>query len=438
MIDKKINKKNFLNYINQIAEKYSFTNEKVSEFLQDAFKNNFLKEYSDNSIGIKIDLSKGNILMWRNLEVVTDDFYYGKGLEDDEIIVTLSAAKSIPGYSTSKLKIGDMVKKPIEIEDFDLRLVKNIMSHFQKLTIEEMNKQVYYDWLKYKGQVLEGVVEKIIENKDQTPKEIIVSLIGENGMTTKAVILKYDLVQVDYQNGFKVYENLIIGNHYYFFVKDVLENSISCPVLLSRTNPEIVKFLMQKHIPEMEEGLIEVKGMARIAGTKTKIFVSSNKKNLDPVGCCIGPKGRRLKIVSNQLLNEKIDVILWHDDPVKNVINAFVPGKILGYRIDGEMEITLIATLENLLSAIGKKGVNAKLVYILTGWKTILKTIQEAKDEKIEYIAVDNYKNTNSENVSNRIFEMHYMKNEEALSRFHNKRKENTTNAKVNVDDPKR
>lgn len=127
---------------------------------------------------------------------------------------------------------------------------------------------------------------------------------------------------------------------------------------------------MKQQIPEIAEGIVEVVNVARIAGVKSKVFVRSKKNEVDPIGACLGPKIKRLKAISNLLVNEKIDIILYSDHEIKNIVNALIPGKIIGYEIlDLEKKYILLITdnHENFSAAIGRKGLNVKLASLLTG-----------------------------------------------------------------------
>ncbi|GCE63944.1 NusA N-terminal domain-containing protein [Candidatus Mycoplasma haematohominis] len=426
MLIKKKGGQALIGLVESVAEKNKLTPEIVANLLAQALKTAFLKEYPDNVVDVVVDLEKSRIEIWRELMVVTDEFYKTDGFEDAETLIPISKVNTLPKTSKnpSRPKIGDLVYKEVDMNQFDGKITTNIQIFFKKLTENEVSRVTCQKWIQYQGTVLEGTVEEILENKDdRSLKKIIVSMIAPDGSTAKGVITKADLVWFDV-HGNRVYENLSLGQTYLFYIKEVSEINVHFPIILSRTDAEIVKYLMTKHISEISEGLVEIKGIARIAGQKSKVLVSSNSKNIDPVGCCIGPKGKRLKVISSELMNEKIDVILWSEDPVQNVINSFVTGKIIGYRLEPEPNtITLIATLDNLLACIGKRGTNTKLVYMLTNWKINMKTIQEAKDENIDYVSVDDSKFVGSNKISERIFKMHFKKSEDILNDYYSEDK---------------
>ncbi|AFO51708.1 antitermination factor NusA [Candidatus Mycoplasma haematolamae str. Purdue] len=406
-----INQKYFIDSITRLSKECSLEKERISEFLEESFRFVFSREYSDSQVQVKIDTEKCKIEMWKELKVVSDSYYYGEGMEDSESLIPLKKANS---KKEKKYKEGDIYSETIHLDKLETKIVKNILFHFQKLTLEAMNKKIYDKWIQRKGEVCEGMVEKVFETKEKLPKEAIVSLIDPNDEhdNTRGVVHRIDFVQTLSANGYRIYETLMPGKIYHFQIKDVLDDTSGCPIQLSRTSPEIVRYLMTKHISELHDGLVEIKAIARISGIKSKVLVTTKNNNIDPVGCCIGPKGNRLKIVSSQLLNERIDVILWNSDPIKNIVNSFAGAQILGYKImeDEENSILLVATLENLLLAIGRRGVNVKLASLLTGWKIIIKTIQEAKEMRINYLPIDETWDNKASDVSGRIYKLHKFK----------------------------
>lgn len=431
---KKQGDRSLLTLVTDVAEKYHLSVESVTDLLAQTFENAFLKEFPDNKVEVVIDLKKSKIEIWRQLQVVTDEFFKGEGFEDEETLIPVSKLDTLRPFkkNPSKPKVGDFVYKEVDIEDFDSKLTTNIQIFFKKLTQAENSRVICQKWLPMQGKVIEGTVEEIIENKDDgSVMKIIVSMsLPEDGSVARGIILRSDLVWCDGPNGSRVYENMTLGNVYLFYIKEVSEMSARFPISLSRTDPAIVKYLMAKHISEIDSDLVEIKAISRIAGVKTKVLVHAKNANIDPVGCCIGPKGKRLKIISGELMNEKIDVILWREDPIQNIINSFVTGKIIGYKVDENMEnsITLVATVDNLLSCIGRRGSNIKLVYMLTGWKINLKTIQEAKDEGLEYVSIDDDKFVSSNKISERMYKMHFKKTDVPLTEQYFSKKRSIAN----------
>ena len=146
-------------------------------------------------------------------------------------------------------------------------------------------------------------------------------------------------------------------------------------IVVSRTHPDLIRRLFEIEVPEIYDGLVEVKSIAREPGVRSKVAVFSRERNLDPVGACVGPKGSRVRMVVEELRNERVDVIQWSDDPAKYVANALSPAKVLSVSIDEENHYATVVVSDDQLSlAIGKEGQNARLAARLTGWHIDIKS----------------------------------------------------------------
>lgn len=396
-----------LSSINDVAKKHNLTTDEVALILADAFKKVFLKEFPNNQIQVEINLRNGSINMWRYIKVVSDEFFYGEGDEDDETLIPLSQAQKISENALIKLKLNNYIRTKIDIDDFEKKSVRAILSIFNQLIIETVNKKISNKWIKYKNTVIYGKVEKIDQVKNGDMKGAVVILTNDDNETTQAYITKYEMIQTTDRFNNRIYETLNPGNTYLFYIKEVHEFSAGWPVNLTRTHFEIVKYLMKQNISEIADGTVEIKNIARIAGAKTKVLITSNDKTIDPIGACVGPRGQRLKAISNQILDEKIDIIEWDPDPIKTIVNAVIPGKVLGYSVVGEKDIILVTNEESYLAIIGKKGINIKLISMLSGWNIDVKTINQVRDERIKFEPVDDYATSGKTRVSDKIYQKH-------------------------------
>ena len=167
------------------------------------------------------------------------------------------------------------------------------------------------------------------------------------------------------------------------YVVDVQKNSKGVPqMMISRTHPGFVKRLFELEIPEIYEGLIEIKNIVREAGSRTKIAVYSKDMNIDPVGSCVGPRGIRIQNILNELKEEKIDVVEWSEDPVQYIASALSPASVLAVDVNPEEMTSKVVVPDSQLSlAIGKDGQNARLAAKLTGWKIDIKSESQIKGE---------------------------------------------------------
>ena len=170
------------------------------------------------------------------------------------------------------------------------------------------------------------------------------------------------------------------------FVLNVKETNRLPQVIVSHAHPEIVKELFELEVPEIEDGIVEIKSIAREAGFRTKIAVWSNDPEVDSVGACIGPRGSRIQTIVGELKNEKIDIVRWSPDPVEYIVNAISPARVVSVDImtdDEETKDALVVVPDDQLSlAIGREGQNVRLAHRLTGWKIDIKSVSQMEDEE--------------------------------------------------------
>jgi transcription termination/antitermination protein NusA len=166
------------------------------------------------------------------------------------------------------------------------------------------------------------------------------------------------------------------------YIVEVRRTSKGPQIVVSRTHPELLKKLFEMEVPEVAEGMVEIKAVAREPGHRSKIAVASNEPGVDPVGACVGAKGSRVRMVVNELRGEKIDVVEWSDDPSRFVAKALAPASVKEVRIDPDTQTALVIVPDYQLSlAIGKEGQNARLAARLTGWRIDIKSESQAAEE---------------------------------------------------------
>jgi N utilization substance protein A len=168
------------------------------------------------------------------------------------------------------------------------------------------------------------------------------------------------------------------------YITEVRKGTKGPQIVVSRSHPGLLKALFALEVPEIEEGIVEIKAVSREPGHRSKIAVSSNEPGVDPVGACVGPKGSRVRMVVNELRGEKIDVVPWSADPAELVANALQPAKVKEVRIDPETQTALVVVPDYQLSlAIGKEGQNARLAARLTGWRIDIKSESQANGDAV-------------------------------------------------------
>jgi len=173
------------------------------------------------------------------------------------------------------------------------------------------------------------------------------------------------------------------GQRMKFYLVSVNTTSKGPEIIVSRSHPDMVKRLFTQEVPEIESGAIEIKAIGREAGSRTKIAVNSNQKNIDPIGSCVGQRGSRVQTIINELGGEKVDIVEYNEDPVKFIINALSPAKIISVKLKHQEKSAIAEVREDQLSlAIGKGGQNVRLSARLTGWK--IDIVSEGQKEPVK------------------------------------------------------
>jgi N utilization substance protein A len=180
------------------------------------------------------------------------------------------------------------------------------------------------------------------------------------------------------------------NEHYYrgqrlkFYLLDIAQGGKEPQIIVSRSHPNLLRCLFELEIPEIHNGIVELKAIAREAGHRSKVAVATTQENVDPVGCCLGPRGIRLQSIINELKGEKIDVIQWHADPGVFISNALSPAQVASIKIDEERKSAIVVVPDKQLSlAIGKEGQNARLAAKLTGWRIDIKSVSAIEAERV-------------------------------------------------------
>ena len=321
----------------------------IETALLTAYKRNF---NSQENVKIVIDEEKASIKVYSLREVVEEVF-------DPAIEIELSDARKID----KKANLGDIVEVEITPANFgriSAQTAKQVI--VQKLR-EAEREIVFSEYSDRQGEIVSGIVQKVDKNI------VIVDLGRIEGIMT-----------LNEQIPGEVYS---VNDKIKAYVVEVQKNSKGIPqMIISRTHPGFVRRLFELEIPEIYEGLNEIKNIVREPGSRTKIAVYSKDMNIDPVGSCVGPRGIRIQNILNELKDEKIDVVEWSEDPVQYIASALSPATVLAVDIDEENMSSKVVVPDNQLSlAIGKDGQNARLSAKLTGWKIDIKSETQIKGE---------------------------------------------------------
>ena len=274
---------------------------------------------------------------------------------DDVEEISLEDAKNID----KKYEIGDIVQIPVESKSFGRIATQNAKNLILQKIREEERKVIYDQYFEKEKDIVTGIVQRYVG------RNISVNLGKVDAMLTENEQVKGEVFQPTER--IKLY------------VVEVKNKTMGPKILVSRTHPELVKRLFEAEVTEVRDGVVEIRSIAREAGSRTKIAVWSNDPDVDPVGACVGMNGARVNTIVNELRGEKIDIINWSDNPGILIENALSPAKVISVMADPDEKTASVIVPDYQLSlAIGKEGQNARLAARLTGYKIDIKSESQA------------------------------------------------------------
>lgn len=335
-----------------VSNEKAVPRDKIFEALESALATATKKKYDgDIEVRVSIDRHTGDFDTFRRWKIVADD----AEMENPYAEISLSAAQ----YDEPELQLGDYVEEQIESIKFDRIttqtakqvIVQKVREAERAMVVEEYEDQV--------GELISGIVKKA------TRDNVILDL----GNNAEAVIFREEMLPR---------EMVRPGDRVRGLLYAVRPESRGAQLFVSRTHPSFLIELFRIEVPEIGEELIEIKGAARDPGLRAKIAVKSNDRRIDPVGACVGMRGARVQAVSGELGGERVDIVLWDDNPAQFVINAMSPAEVASIVMDEEtrtMEIAVEA--DNLAQAIGRNGQNIRLASQLTGWELKIMTVED-------------------------------------------------------------
>ena len=324
--------------------------EAIENSLLTACKNHFGK--ADN-VKVEIDRDTCDFLVYAEKEVVptADD------VEDDCLQISLDDAQKI----SSKASVGDVIHVEIKSKEFGRIATQNAKNVILQKIREEERSVIFNQYFEKERDVVTGIVQRYVG------KNISINLGKADALLTEAEQVKGEV--------FKNNERIKV------YVHEVKNTPKGPRISVSRTHPELVKRLFEAEVTEIKDGTVEIKSIAREAGSRTKIAVWSNNPDVDAVGACVGMNGARVNAIVEELRGEKIDVVNWDENPGNLIQNALSPAKIVAVFADPDEKTAKVVVPDYQLSlAIGKEGQNARLAARLTGYKIDIKSETQAKD----------------------------------------------------------
>ena len=335
----------------------TFMMEKIIQAITTAYKRDH--DGVENVI-VDVDEAHQTLRMFVQKNVVDEEDYVDPINE-----LTLEEAKAI----SAKYEVGDIVNIPVDNTEFGRIAAGNGKQVIIQGLREAERGMIYDEFNSKQHEILTGVVTRIDPNTGNASLRI-----GTGSETTEALLMSGEQVPG---------EELSEGMHVKVYVVDVRRSTRGPQILISRTHPGLVKRLFELEVPEIYDGIVEVRSIAREAGSRTKMAVWSNDENVDPIGACVGPRGQRVANIVEELRGEKIDIIKWSEDPAAFIAAALAPPDVVDVWMADEGKACRCVVPDDQLSlAIGKEGQNARLAARLTGYKIDIKPASYQESEE--------------------------------------------------------
>ena len=321
--------------------------EAIEAALVTAYKRNFNQA---QNVRVDLNLDTGSMIVYSRKDVVEE-------VEDDRLEISLEDAKMInPVY-----EVGDVLEQEVTPRNFGRIAAQTAKQVVIQRVREAERCLIYEEYVDSIDDIMVGTIER------QDQRNIYISL----GKVEAALPVNEQIQGEIYKPQSKVR----------VYITKVERTTKGPQIIVSRTHPGLLRRLFEMEVPEIYDGTVEIKSIAREAGDRSKISVYAHNEEVDPVGSCVGAKGARVQTIVNELNGEKIDIVEWSEDPVVFVANALSPSKVLDVQVNEEEKSTTVVVPDYQLSlAIGKRGQNARLAAKLTGWKIDIKSETDARE----------------------------------------------------------
>ena len=347
--------------IEAISNEKNITKEDVLESLEEALAV-ATKKRSNIEVRVEVDRHTGEFKTFRQWQVIED----GEQFVDDDGTM-FDPELHIYQADANGLNVDEFVEEPMESLEFG-RIAAQVAKQVMIQKVREAERTVVVDnYSERVGEVVMVTVKRVDRGN------VYVDMGGIDGM-----ISKYDLIPN---------ESIRKNDRLRAYIKEVKSTPRGAQIFLSRTATDMMVQLFEMEVPEISEGVIEIKAGARDPGLRSKLAVKAKDKRIDPIGSCIGMRGARVQAVSNELNGERVDIILWDDDPAQFVINAMAPAEVSSIVVDEDKRSMDIAVEEDQLAlAIGRGGQNIKLASKLSGWKLNVMSLNDADEMQAQEI----------------------------------------------------
>jgi N utilization substance protein A len=347
------NRLELLQIADAVAREKAIDRSIVIEAMEDAIQKAAKSRYgAENDIRCKIDVKTGEANLARVLSVV-------ETIENDSTEITLEDAIS----RNPDAKVGDLIAEPLPPLDFGRVAAQNAKQVIVQKVREAERERHYSEYKDRISEIVNGTVKRVEYGN------VIVDLGRAEG-----VIRRDEMIPR---------ENVRYGDRVRSFIYDVRREPRGPQIFLSRARPEFMSKLFAQEVPEIYDGVVEIKSVARDPGSRAKIAVISRDSSIDPVGACVGMRGSRVQAVVNELQGEKVDIIQWNEDAASFIVNALAPAEVTKVVLDEDSNRIEVVVPESQLSlAIGRRGQNVRLASQLTGWDIDIMTEQEESERR--------------------------------------------------------
>ncbi len=370
--------KNLASAILEIAEERGIPENKIVDVITEAIASAYKKEYGKKKqkIKAKLDLKSGRLDFWQIKEVVDESMILSEEETDDDLEtegdkirfnserhIMIDQAKEIE----KDAKVGDEVCLPLETKDDFGRIAAQTAKQVILQKIKEIEKEETFKEFKDKeGEVVSGIVQRI------EPMAVFFD-IGR----TSGILPKKEQTPNEYYKP---------GQRLKLFVLKTESSPKGAQIVLSRIYPKLISKLFELEVPEIGANQVAIRAIAREAGFRSKVAVEALEDGIDPIGSLVGQRGTRIIAVTNELGGEKIDVIIWDENPEKFIANALSPAKVLEVKILPKNKAQAIIPDDQLSLAIGKEGQNVRLAAKLTGWKIDVRSVSQIQNKESEVV----------------------------------------------------
>ncbi|WHE08134.1 transcription termination factor NusA [Thermoanaerobacterium thermosaccharolyticum] len=330
----------FIEALDQICKDKGIPKDTMFEAIEAALVSAYKKNYGTaQNVKVKMDRETGDVKVYAQKTVVENVY-------NDLLEISLEDAQKL----SKKYQVGDVVDIEVTPKSFGRIAAQNAKQVVVQRIREAERGIVYEDFLSKESEIVTGIVERIER------KNVLVDL----GKAEATLTPNEQIPNEAYNHGDRIK----------VYIVEVKKTTKGPQILISRSHPGLVKRLFEMEVPELQQGIVEIRSISREPGSRTKMAVYTKDENVDPVGSCVGYKGARVQAVVNELKGEKIDIVKWSSKPQEFVTNALSPAKVLSIDIDEKEKIARVVVPDYQLSlAIGKEGQNVRLAAKLTGWK---------------------------------------------------------------------